>query len=83
MHRCTKHWSGRPHFEYCIQARRSYRKKDIYKLYMECGLIVLETRRLIEDQIEFVLILNGYEDIDRNVFLKLKKDNITRGHSIG
>ena len=35
----------------------------------ECGLITLETRRLRGDQIEVLKILNGYENVDRNVFL--------------
>ena len=35
----------------------------------ECGLTTLETRRLRGDQIEVFKILNGYENIDRNVFL--------------
>ena len=34
----------------------------------ECGLITLETRRLRGDQIEVLKILNGYENIDRNIF---------------
>ena len=39
----------------------------------ECGLPTLETRRLRGDQIEVFKILNGYENIDSNVFLKLRK----------
>ena len=31
----------------------------------------LETRRLRGDQIEVFKILNGYENIDRNIFLEL------------
>ena len=27
-------------------------------------------------------ILNGYENIDRNIFFSLKKDNRTRGHKV-
>ena len=38
----------------------------------ECGL-TLETRRLRGDQIEVFKILNGYENIDRNMFLSLKR----------
>ena len=39
----------------------------------ECGLTILETRRLRGDQIEVFKILNGYENIDRNVFSRSRK----------
>ena len=48
----------------------------------ECGLTTLETRRLRGYQIEVFNILNGYENIDRNVFLSLKNDSRNRGHEI-
>ena len=38
--------------------------------------------KAIRDQIEVFKILNGYENIDRNVFSSLKKDNRTRGHEV-
>ena len=94
----------RPHLEYCIQAWRPNRKKDIDTLeriqrratkmipelrdlsyeerLKECGLTTLETRRLRGDQIEVFKILNGYENIDRNMFFSLKKDSRTRGHEV-
>ena len=94
----------RPHLEYCIQAWRPYRKKDIDTLeriqrratklipeprdlsyeerLKDCGLTTLETRRLRGDQIEVFKILNGYENIDRNMFFSLKKDSRTRGHEV-
>ena len=94
----------RPHLEYCIQAWRPYRKKDIDTIeriqrratkmipelrdlsyedrLIECGLTTLETRRLRGDQIEVFKILNGYENIDRNMFFSLKKDSRTRGHEV-
>ena len=84
----------RPHLEYCIQAWKPYRKKDIdipervhrratkmiqklrnisYEMRLkECGLTTLETRRLRGDQIEVFKILNGYENIDRNIFSRLR-----------
>ena len=93
---------SRPHLEYCIQAWRPYRKKDIDKLeriqrratkmipelrdlsyesrLLQCGLTTLETRRLRGDQIEVFKIVNGYEDVDRNMFFKLKEGSRTRGH---
>ena len=39
----------------------------------ECGLTTLETRRLREDQIEVFKILNGHENIGRNIFSRLRK----------
>ena len=39
----------------------------------ECGLTTLETRRLRGDQIEVFTILNGYENIDRNIFSQSRK----------
>ena len=46
----------------------------------EFDLTTLEKRRLTGDQTEVFKVLNGYENIDRNVFFSLKKDNRTRGH---
>ena len=48
----------------------------------EGGLTTLETRKLRRDQIEVFKILNGYENIDRNMFFSLKKDSRTRGHEV-
>ena len=36
----------------------------------ECGLTTLETRRLRGDQTEVFKILNGYENIDSNIFFR-------------
>ena len=47
----------------------------------ECGLTTLETRRLRGDQIEVFKILNGYENIDRNIFFTVKEER-TRGHGV-
>ena len=47
----------------------------------ECGLTNIETIRLRGDQIE-VLILNRYENIERNICFSLKKDSRTRGHEV-
>ena len=55
---------------------------NAYRLLKECGLTTLETRRLRGDQIEVFKILNGYENIDRNIFFSLKKDSRTRGHEV-
>ena len=48
----------------------------------ECGLTALGTRGLRGDQIEVFEILNGYENIDRNIFFSLKKDSRTKGHEV-
>ena len=39
----------------------------------ECGLTILETRKLRGDQIEVFKILNGYEYIDKGIFSRLRK----------
>ena len=39
----------------------------------ECGLTTQETRRLRGDQIEVFKILNGYENIQRNIVSRLRK----------
>ena len=39
----------------------------------ECGLTTIETRRLRGEQVEVFKILNGYENIDSNIFSKLRK----------
>ena len=91
-----------PHLEYCIQAWRPYRKKDIDKIeriqrratkiipelrdlsyesrLLQCGLTTLETRRLRGDQIEVFKLVNGYEDVDRNMSFKLNESSRTNGH---
>ena len=35
----------------------------------ECGLATLKNRRLRGDQVEVLKVLNGYENIDRNIVL--------------
>ena len=48
----------------------------------ESCLTTPETRRLRGDQIEVLKILNGYENIYRNVFFSLKTDSRTRGDKV-
>ena len=48
----------------------------------ECGLITLETRRLRGDQIEVFKILNGYENIYRNIFFSVTEERRTGGHGV-
>ena len=52
------------------------------ELLKECGLAILETRRLRGEQIEVSNILNGYENIDKKYLFSLKKDIRTRGHEV-
>ena len=47
---------------------------------LQCGLTTLETKRLGVDQTEGYEIVNGYEDVDRNMFFKLKEGSKTRGN---
>ena len=47
---------------------------------LQCGLTTLETRSLRGDQTEVFKIVNGYEEVDRNMFFKLKDGSRTRGH---
>ena len=46
----------------------------------ECGLTTLETRRLRGGSNRSV-ILNGFENIDSNIFFEIKESKITRGHN--
>ena len=48
----------------------------------ECGLTTLETKRLRGDQIEVFKILNGYENIDRNIFSRSRKREGLEGTNI-
>ena len=47
---------------------------------LQRGLTTLETRRLRGDQIEVFKIVNDYEDVDRNMFYKLKEGSRTTGY---
>ena len=52
------------------------------KRLKECGLTTLETRRLRGDQREVFKIVNGYENIDRNLLFSVKEERRTTGHGI-
>ena len=47
---------------------------------LQCCLSSKETRRLRGYKIEVFKIVNGYEDVDRNMFVKFKEGSRTRGH---
>ena len=51
-----------------------------YEERLKDGLTTLETRRLRGGQIEVFIILNGYENIDSNIFFEIKQSKITRVH---
>ena len=54
-----------------------------YKMRLiECGLTILETRRLRGDQIEVFKVLNGYTNMDRNMFFSAKEERRPRGHGV-
>ena len=65
----------RPHLEYCIQAWRPYRKKDIDKLER----IQRRATKMIPELRDLSYESRGYEDVDRNMFFKLKEGSRTRG----
>ena len=52
------------------------------KCVLKCRLSTLENRRLIGDQIEVFKMLNGYENIHRNIFFTVKEERRTRGHGV-
>ena len=58
----------------------NFGKCKVESRLLQCGLTTLETRRLREEQLELFKIVNGYEDVDRNMFFKLKEGSRTRGH---
>ena len=45
-------------------------------------VIYVSTRRLRGDQIEVFRILNGYENIDRNICFTVKEERWTRGDGV-
>ena len=48
----------------------------------ECGFTTQETTRLRGNQIEVFNILNGYENIDRNIYFSVKEKRMARGHGV-
>ena len=56
------------------KAEAHVEKKCLIEI-IEYGLTIIETRRLRADQIEVLKLLNGYENIDNNIFFSLKKDS--------
>ena len=58
---------------FALHKYQKHRDINYEMLLRECGLTTLETRRLRGDQIEVFKIVNGYENIDRNIFFWLVK----------
>ena len=48
--------------------------------FLQCGLTTLENMRQRGGQIEVFKIVNVYEDVDRNIFFKLKEGSRTKGN---
>ena len=87
---CIQTW--RPYHKKDYYARKSTKESNqnytklrniSYEMHLkECDLTTLETRRLRGVQIEVFKILNGYENIDRNIFFSVKEGRRTRGHGV-
>ena len=68
-----------------IQRRATKISPELRDLSYESHLLewfdnTRDQERLRGDQIEVFKIVNGYEDIDMNMFFKLKEGSRTRGH---
>ena len=64
-----------------VQTRATKMEKNLrnisYEMRLkECGLTTLETRRLRGNEVEVFRILNGYENIDRNIFSRSRKREV-------
>ena len=59
----------------------SWKRWDIHQAKKVIETLATRTRRLRGDQIEVFKILNGYENIDSNIFFEIKQSKITRGHN--
>ena len=88
---CIQAW--RPHMrKYIDKLERVQRREtrlisEISQLSYEerlqqCRLTTLETRRIRGDQIEVFKIMHGYEELNKDMFFKIKNDSRTRGHSL-
>ena len=63
-----------------LDFQKAFDKVQNQRLLHKFSLTTLETRRLRGDQIEVFKIVNGYANVDRNMFFKLKEGSRTRGH---
>ena len=64
-----------------VQRRATKIIQKLRNISYEMRLTTLETRGLRGDQIEVFKILNGYENIDRNIFFTVEEER-TRGHGV-
>ena len=53
---------------------------DRSRAYLKYLKLYSKQDQIEGDQIEVFKIVNGYEDVDRNMFFKLKEGSRTRGH---
>ena len=57
-------------------------KSVLFCLYFIAKYNCIPSNNCIPYQIEVFKILNGYENIDRNIFFTVKEERRTRGHGV-
>ena len=88
---CIQAW--RPHYRHDIHLLESvqrratkmisgFKNKPYHERLKELDLYPMEYRQLRGDLIETYKILNNIDNISTNDFLRLRQNNITRGHSM-
>ena len=88
---CIQAW--RPHMRKDIDKLERVQRRATRLIYeisqlsyeerlQQCRLTTLETRRIRGDQIEVLKIMHGYEELNKDMFFRIKNDSRTRGHSL-
>ena len=90
--KCSKKWQMLLHFGKCKSLHTGQGNLDInYGLADTVLCTTIKEKDLgitihadikVSEQIELFKILNGFENIDRNMFFSLKKDSGIRGHQV-